>query len=78
MRDDSSRDYTRYEISRKFWNDFLKCRIKFAGNFVLTKFSDRFGIGALGLYFEICRKFLGNFGVIEKHFFVFFYKISIF
>ena len=48
------------KFSRKFWKDFFKLsRVKFLGNFVHTKFSDRFGTGALGLYSEILRKFWG-------------------
>ena len=46
----------RPKFSRKFWNDFFSLsRVKFLGNFVPTKFSEKFGIGALGV------KFLGNF-----------------
>ena len=42
--------------------------VKFSGNFIHTKFPDKFGTGALGLYSEIFRKFRGpkfpgNFGV---------------
>ena len=65
--DAASRDYTRPEISWTFWDgpsqnfqEFLErifslSRVKFLGNFVHTKFSEKFGTGALGV------KFLGNF-----------------
>ena len=46
----------RPKFSRKFWKEFvLLSRVKFLGNFVHTKFSEKFGTGALGV------KFLGNF-----------------
>ena len=46
----------RPKFSRKFWIDFvLLSRVKFLGNFFHTKFSEKFGTGALGV------KFLGHF-----------------
>ena len=61
-RNASSPDYTRRQISRKFWNGavqifqeileriFLLSRVKFLGNFVHTKFSDKFGTGARAVF----------------------------
>ena len=46
----------RPKFSGNFWNEFfLISRVKFLGNFVHTKFSEKFGTGALGV------KFPGNF-----------------
>ena len=59
-RNASSRDYTKRQISRKFWNGPFKFPKNFLGNLIDAKFTDKFETGALGLY----SKFSENFGEV--------------
>ena len=55
-RNASSRNYIKYQISRKFWNGASKFSRNFSGNLIDMKFTEKFGRGALGLYSKILRK----------------------